>query len=216
MAKFLLANNNNNNLSSNENLTQDEHSLIANYSSQLSEFYAKNPHLASSPTSCTSTSPAAQKLKPSIKPKPTLDGTQYRSNSQYENARLSHPSHQARTTSLQRPTGSSSHRMTPKGNAFYNDTYAGGGGSNTLAKSTGLKNHMILPQNTRSLSESNFRTNSDLEDFGGDKAQDDTLLREKREIVLKLERQNKEIINEINRLKQQQLSNKSLDKTEQR
>lgn len=61
------------------------------------------------------------------------------------------------------------------------------------------------------MSESNFRTNAELEDF---ERQDESLLREKREIVSKLERQNKEIINEINRLKLQQMSNRSLDKAD--
>lgn len=71
----------------------------------------------------------------------------------------------------------------------------------------------IGPTN-RSLSESNFACNGDDEDETGvvnEYSLDDRLLKEKREIVAKLERQNREIAKEIKRLRMRQSSNQYLD-----
>ena len=65
-----------------------------------------------------------------------------------------------------------------------------------------------LKNTTRSFSETNFRINKKFDD---DMELNETILREKREIVAKLEQQNKEIIKEIHKLKLKQLSNKPLD-----
>jgi len=199
LAKFLLANNISPN--NNDTYTHDEHNIIAN------------------------------KLKPALKPKPILE---HSSTNQYRSTNSQQITDKNRTGSLQRPgCPSTSNRLTPKlgsqcssninNNAFFNNTYMNS--SNTISS----KNHVAkanyigsnslgpIPQNTtRSLSESNFRTNTELDDCDYDKpCLEDVLLREKRDIVAKLEKQNKEIINEINRLRLQQMSNKSLDKTEQ-
>lgn len=72
----------------------------------------------------------------------------------------------------------------------------------------------IGPTN-RSLSDTNFAMNGDDEDDegmnGGGYSLDDRLLKEKREIVAKLERQNREIAKEIKRLRMRQSSNQYLD-----
>ena len=76
---------------------------------------------------------------------------------------------------------------------------------------------------TRSLSETNFRSNDDGKisycEFSknSDYRQmlNEKLLNEKRKLVLKLEQQNKEIVKEIQKLKLKHLSNKSLEINEQ-
>jgi hypothetical protein len=98
--------------------------------------------------------------------------------------------------------------------------------TNTSYTSKQQQQHLTntLPVNTtRSLSESNFRLNNNIlhtqitsnEEINQPTINEDKLLKEKREIVAKLEQQNKEIIKEIKRLKLQQLSNRSLDLNEQ-
>ncbi len=167
------------------------------------------------------------KLKPAIKPKPILENS---STNQYRSINSQYITDKNRTGSLQR-TGcpSASHRLTPKlgitiqnNNGFYNNSYMNG--SNTISSKNHVSyknhNHVIndnvgpITHNTRSLSESNFRTNSELDDYEKPYLEE-VLLKEKRDIVAKLEKQNKEIINEINRLRLQQMSNKSLEKTDQ-
>lgn len=60
----------------------------------------------------------------------------------------------------------------------------------------------------RSMSESNFANNDD-SDGAGDYSLDDRLLKEKREIVAKLEKQNREIAKEIKRLRLKQQQSQS-------
>lgn len=206
-----------------EPLSQDEHSLIANYSQLLAEFYAKNPNLANNSTPTTpdiSTNAMSAKLKPNLK---TAKVTTIYDSNGYNN-RQSQPS-SSRTSSLQRQSGNSTNRLrSPQLSHHYSNQ------SNTLsnqhskhyannANSVYTRNNgqgiMLAPNTTRSISESNFRTNTDLSDNFNDtdnsEYPEDYLLKEKREIVSKLERQNREIINEINRLKLQ-ASNRSLDR----
>ncbi len=103
--------------------------------------------------------------------------------------------------------------------------------SKSASRSTGVKIGAAgdrLHGNTRSLSESNFHDNNDDETeravtslnhhtLSVNQANaefnsiNERLLKEKREIVAKLEKQNREILKEIRRLKQKQQSNKSLD-----
>ena len=225
MANFLNSGSSNNNES---NFNQDEHAIIANYSTLLSEFYHKNPHLASSPNSCSPSSLTNQpqvKLKSNLKTKCGYD-SQYRS-SQYESS-LNRPLPTQRTGSLQRQSCQSSMSNRINANkmysnaAYYNNTYSNGSGAAIPSRTTtnnAKLSPMLMQNTTRSLSESNFRTSNEAEfeydeESGGD-IQEDRLLKEKRDIVAKLEKQNKEIINEINRLRLQQLSNKSLERIEQ-
>ena len=122
--KFLIVNNVSPNL--NNDSQHDEHNIIANYSSLLSEFYMKNPHLASSPTQQQAQSGCnhSVKLKPALKPKPSLD--------QY----------QMRTASLQRTTCATPSRLTPKSNAFYNNTYMNG--NNTISSKAHKTNGLSM------------------------------------------------------------------------
>lgn len=68
LANFLLANKTSNS-STNSLLNQDEHSIIANYSSILSEYYKKNPHLSSSPSSAVAPPPTLSSPSHIITPK---------------------------------------------------------------------------------------------------------------------------------------------------
>lgn len=225
-----------NNSNGAEPLSQDEHSLIANYSQLLAEFYAKNPNLASNSTPTTPENMSNQKLKPNLKTAKvttiydTTSSSSYRQSQPMDSAHLQRMS--TRTSSLQRQSGlSSTNRLrspssqlnhshyTSQSNTLSNHNYSKHyANNNSVYTKTNGQPIMLAPNTTRSISESNFRTNTDLNDNFNDIADTATgeypeefLLKEKREIVAKLERQNKEIINEINRLKLQ-ASNRSLDK----
>jgi hypothetical protein len=100
--------------------------------------------------------------------------------------------------------------------------------SNNIQKCVDFK---IKHNKIRSLSENNFRQSEDEDDNEENefiitskkeindelsKGIEDKLLNEKRELVAKLEKQNKEILKEIKKLKLKQLSNKSLDQIDTR
>ena len=167
LANFLNSGSSNNNES---NLNQDEHAIIANYSTLLSEFYHKNPHLASSPNSCSPSSltnqPQSAKLKSNLKTKCGYD-SQYRSN-QYESS-LSRPVANQRTGSLQRQSCQSSMSNRINSNkiynnaAYYNNTYSNGSGAMSSRTSNAKLSPMLMQNTTRSLSESNFRTSNEAE-----------------------------------------------------
>lgn len=224
--------------SSSSNNNNDEHNLIANYCSRLADFYVKNPHLSSSPTSNTpppllssnssltgtntnlissSTNPSTgiysnvpSKLKSNLKSSQTyqqpLSNTTSSSTSQAPTSFELIKAATNRTASLSRHLWSSSRAN--KLNQNGTNTITNGDTSQQIYAQN-ILNQKNNTYTTRSLSESNFRNNMD-----GDYREstiDDKLLREKREIVAKLEQRNKEILKEIKKLKLKQLSNQSLD-----
>ena len=182
LAKLLLNSNPAASFGTEKVLSHDEHSLIANYSQLLAEFYAKNPHLAStsSPSTPDQLAPASssQKLKPNLKSKVTTICDTYSSihktNSQYIDSSLQRLS--SRTSSLQRQSGVERHRLAAKSPMSHQYVTASGsssyinGSANTLGKNYAnayyrngqaqLASSSLQPITTRSISESNFRTNT--------------------------------------------------------
>ena len=227
----------------------DEHQLIAGYSSRLAEFYAKNPHLASTPGTPTSvkmtngsggtSSPnpvysTPSRLKSSLKTR-TLDKYIESTASNrvaFENGTMNFLS---RRHSPPTSDGASLMTMLMNMNHLQQQQQQQANSRTAslprrpfvappaLSKAQRI-NELLLKQqqlsqaalsNQRSLSESNF-----LEANGADGLYSsvnqltnsrDLILKEKREIVARLEQQNREISKEIKRLRAQQLSNRSLD-----
>ncbi|CAF0800154.1 unnamed protein product [Brachionus calyciflorus] len=179
----------------------DEHHIIQTYSARLADIYSKNPQLLQSPATSNTPSPRSNfsnnyaTLSKNTFPKSTSVKS-IKTNTLIKPKLSQITESNSRTSSLSRPSPvySSSQRYSKN----YNQT------------------------TSRSLSETNFRqSNRDLDgdsedtDFDAENVLNNQLLKEKREIVAKLEKQNKEILKEIKRLKLKQLSNCSLDLTDQ-
>lgn len=189
---------------------QEEHNLIANYCSRLAAYYAQNPHLSPSPpNTATATSPAAATTTTTTKT--SLPPNNYSLQPPPAQPQMGIQQLASRTASLSRQPAISTNGLTstPRSNLKYSTLRPAqqllvGGTTN------------VVTTTNRSMSESNFAlgnngSNEDSSDASGsngngDYSLDDRLLKEKREIVAKLERQNREIAKEIKRLriKQQQ------------
>jgi len=165
----------------------------------------------------------------------------YRSTTNQNNKTASLSRHAVTQSSNYPQPNNADYQARPKLNSHYNTnssysttTIVSTAGTASGANTANSSKTLTLPANTtRSLSESNFRLNNNIlhtqitsnEDISYQRQpltsttltsiNEDKLLKEKREIVAKLEQQNKEIIKEIKRLKLQQLSNRSLDLSEQ-
>ncbi|RNA11887.1 dystrobrevin beta-like isoform X1 [Brachionus plicatilis] len=172
----------------NQNL--DEHHIIQVYSARLAEIYSKNPHLTQLPPSTQS--PRSNYSNYAALAKSFPKSTSIKSIKHNTFKQKLNLLNESRTASLSRQMSvSPSQRF----NAY-----------NT----------------SRSLSENNFRHSrdslgeleADSEDTDLENLSNYQLLKEKQEIVAKLERQNKEILKEIKRLRLKQLSNCSLDMVE--
>lgn len=173
----------------NQNL--DEHHIIQVYSTRLAEIYSKNPQLtqlasnAPSPRSNYSNYATITKSFPKSTSIKSIKQNTYRQKINLLN--------DSRTENLSRQVPICSSQR-------FNTYHA-----------------------SRSLSENNFRHSRDSlcelevdsEDTDFENLTNYQLLKEKQEIVAKLERQNKEILKEIKRLRLKQLSNCSLDMLEQ-
>jgi hypothetical protein len=217
----------------------DEHSLIANYSTRLSDYYSRNPHLSlsssnGSPSLVPSSTPLhnnyhhnhhhhhhhqnnyqyQRHFKPNLKPS-TNNTTIYDEDDYDEDAITNMHGLQSRTTSLSR---NSSRFVPPSVNKNGpNVNFQLSSSSRVHRSHSKAKNDKEMYGTLRSLSESNFHVKDELPLINTDESSNnmnERLLNEKRDIVLKLEQQNQQILNEIKRLRVQQLSNQSLDITD--
>lgn len=202
-ASFLLSNPNLQNLvsaDSNGSPTsasqQEEHNLIANYCSRLANYYAQNPHLSPSPPSTASMS--------SPPPPPTPHQPIYSQPPAQPQMGIQQLS---RTSSLsrQQAISGSSNGLMSRSNLKYS-TLRPNAQLGTTTSTNGFTGSGAAAN--RSMSESNFANNDD-SDGPGDYSLDDRLLKEKREIVAKLEKQNREIAKEIKRLRLKQQQSQS-------
>ena len=195
----------------NSNSNSDEHSLIASYCSRLAEFYAKNQHLSPSPTSSSPpalTPQPTSKFKSNMKPKTTFINDE-NPPSAYETLKSN------RTSSLSRHAWSSNKYATNKPSTAQNGCDTPTGNEARLMESSVNSFKSSGKNTTRSLSECNFRTSENEDSSDSNGGDDSRQLKEKMELVAKLEQNNKELIKEINKLKIKQLSNRSLDLTDQ-
>jgi hypothetical protein len=178
----------------------DEHNIIANYCSKLSEFYTKNPK--SIKLHSTSSSELSH-FNSSTTPKQKQFHSKnfyINSNEKYDDTLNGH-----RSVSLHRNLSSIENKeKTKQTNTFKLPSYY-------LLKQ---ENEINENNATRSLSETNFITGYYNKDIDYKKThENERITDEKREIVSKLEQKNKEIIKEIKKLKLNNVSRKTTDQS---
>ena len=181
----------------------DEHNIIATYCSKLSEFYAKNPNLYLNDPS-TSSSELSQV---------NFSGANKKISSKSKN--ISVNSNEKGKSILNEKKSVSLHRNLSSIDKIKNTKITR---SNAFNEKNEIMNQTNNEKNaTRSLSETNFRLNKQYNKENDNLTvyENEKILMEKREIVSQLEQKNKEIIKEIEKLKLNNLSNKSKDSSEQ-
>ena len=223
ITNFLISNANHD-----SNINNEEHTLIASYCSRLADYYVKNPSAPLTPDTATQliSNDILYTHKHQLQPH-TVSSliNSYNSNLRHN-----------KKTNLKNKTNIEQNKVNRINDRRINN-YWSNTSLNTQNQINGAKistsnsnqkcvDFKMMQNKIRSLSENNFRQSDDEDDneenqfimnskrlFDDELSKDleDTLLNEKRELVVKLEQQNKEILKEIKKLKLKQLSNKSLD-----
>jgi hypothetical protein len=224
ITNFLLSN-----TSQNSNINNEEHNLIANYCSRLSDFYAKNPDV---PFTSDTTKLISNDISQTNQQQLQSHTVSSLINSYNSNLRYNKKPNLKNKATIEENKISENQKNDKKINNYWSNTSLNRQCRINGAKISALNNNQkcvdfkIKHNKTRSLSENNFRQSDDEEDNEENelirnnnrvisneisKDLEDKMLNEKRELVAKLEQQNKEILKEIKKLKLKQISNKSLD-----